>query len=534
MGGTSHDSSSPKRDTAVIEQKAEDANGKQAADVVTTADPESTIGVASNNPNNRNGVGEPTYLRGWKLWMLTAALWISLFLSTLETTIVSTSLVSITNALDGFILRDWIVTAYLLTYTGFLVIYAKFSDVFGQKTMLLLALAIFTIFSALCGAASEIVELILFRAFQGVGASGIYSMIMVIAPGLIPPAKYGKYMAIVATVFIVASVLGPILGGVINRQSSWRWVFLLKLDVVGMFLLLAWTVLLVFALEEGGTRFPWNSAAVISTLVLAVVLAIVFGFWEVYTETSTNAQEPVFPPSICKDRLVANMLLTAFFVGFPFVSIVVNIPQRAQAVGGFSPVKAGIALLPLLLTSPLATALSGFLTGTFKVPPFYLIIISSTLQLVGVGLTCSLPVDATSVPAAQYGYEVIMGVGFGMGLTTLLTFARVVVPEKHLAVMMGAITQIRVLGGAISLAICATILNNHLRPKLQSLLGPEEAALILDSLQAIEKLNTTQQAQVRRAFAEGYHLQNIFMAAMTGLGLITSLFLWEKVPRKAA
>lgn len=126
------------------------------------------------------------------------------------------------------------------------------------------------------------------------------------------------------------------------------------------------------------------------------------------------------------------MLLTAFFVGFPFVSIVVNIPQRAQAVSGLSPINAGLALLPLLLTSPLAMALSGFLTGNMKVPPFYLIVISSMLQLIGIGLTCSLPADATSIPAAQYGYEAIMGVGFGMGLTTLLTFARVVVSEKNL------------------------------------------------------------------------------------------------------
>ncbi|RBQ79958.1 hypothetical protein FVER14953_21110 [Fusarium verticillioides] len=99
------------------------------------------------------------YLTGWKLHSLSAALWISLFLSTLETTIVSTSLVSITNALNGFILRDWIVTSYLLTYTGFLTIYAKLSDVFGKKTMLLLALLIFTLFSGLCGAASNVVDL---------------------------------------------------------------------------------------------------------------------------------------------------------------------------------------------------------------------------------------------------------------------------------------------------------------------------------------------------------------------------------------
>ncbi|KAJ4181510.1 hypothetical protein NW755_011047 [Fusarium falciforme] len=290
------------------------------------------------------------YLQGWRLWALTIALWISLFLSTLETTIVSTSLVSITDALNGFILRDWIVTSYLLTYTGFLTIYAKLSDIFGKKTMLLLAIAIFTVFSGLCGAANGMVELIILRAFQGVGASGIFSIIMALAPTLISLNQYGKYMAIFSTLFIVANVLGPVLGGVISQHSDWRWVFLLnipggavafvlvaiflppseasaqlplvqvlrskvqrsnwvRVDIVGMVFLLAASVLLVFALEEGGTRYPWKSAVVISTLVLAIVLSIAFGFWEVFLEKSNWRQEPVFPPSICKDRLSAAMLL---------------------------------------------------------------------------------------------------------------------------------------------------------------------------------------------------------------------------------
>ncbi|VZI03292.1 unnamed protein product [Fusarium fujikuroi] len=488
-------------------------------------------------------------------------LWISLFLSTLETTIVSTSLVSITNALNGFILRDWIVTSYLLTYTGFLTIYAKLSDVFGKKTMLLLALLIFTLFSGLCGAANNVVDLIILRAFQGIGASGIYAMILAIAPSLVPISKYAKYMGVMSTVFITASVLGPILGGVISQHSTWRWVFLLNLpggaiaffmvclflpaseessnlsllkvlrakvrrsnwvriDVLGIILLLAASVLLVFALEEGGTRYSWSNAIVIATLVLAVVLFIAFGVWEVYVEKSPGKQEPVFPPSICKDRISSAMLLTTCFVGFPFVSMVVNIPQRAQAVYGMSPSRAGIILLPMMLTSPAATVLSGYLTGNAKVPPAYLIIIAAVLQVLGVGLTCSLSTDATHMPDAQYGYEVLMGVGFGMSLATVLTFARVVVSEANLPVMMGALTQIRVLGGTVSLAICATLLNNHLKPKLSDLVSSEQAAAILDSVSAINDLERSQQLAVRKVFAEGYNLQNIFMTAMSAAGAI--------------
>jgi len=116
-------------------------------------------------------------------------------------------------------------------------------------------------------------------------------------------------------------------------------------------------------------------------------------------------------------------------------------------------VNAGLALLPLLLTSPFATAVSGILTSFFKIPPLYLIVLGAALQLIGVGLASSLPMDTLTIAPQQYGYEVIMGLGFGLGLSTLLTLAPLVVEDRDLAVTMGALTQVRVLGGTITLAI---------------------------------------------------------------------------------
>lgn len=147
----------------------------------------------------------------------------------------------------------------------------------------------------------------------------------------------------------------------------------------------------------------------------------------------------------------------------------VNIPQRAQAVNGFSPAKAGLALLALLLSSPFATAVSGVLTSSFKVPPVYLIIVGAVLQVIGVGLTISLPTTGGPFPKQQYTFEVIMGLGFGLILATVLTLAQLVCNEKDIGMVffqfnvimlnpppglvMGALTQVRVLGGTVSLAI---------------------------------------------------------------------------------
>jgi hypothetical protein len=112
--------------------------------------------------------------------------------------------------------------------------------------------------------------------------------------------------------------------------------------------------------------------------------------------------------------------------------MVVNIPQRAQAVYGMSPSDAGIILLPMMLTSPAASVFSAYLTGNAKIPPVYPVVVAAALQVLGVGLTCSLSTDPTHMPNAQYGYEVLMGIGFGLSLATILTFARVVVSEANL------------------------------------------------------------------------------------------------------
>lgn len=231
-----------------------------------------------------------------------------------------------------------------------------------------------------------------------------------------------------------------------------------RVDIIGVLLLLASSILLVFALEEAGTRYSWSDAVIIATFSLAGITGILFTFWELFLEKSTSLQEPVFPLRLLKNRLLAAMmawvklvlyrlvlilissmlihtyanLSTAFFTGFPFVAIVVNIPQRAQAVSGLSSVKAGLALLPLLLTSPLATAASGILTSNFKVPPYYLITLGSVLQVIGVGLTCMLPTNSFEVSPQQYGYEAIMGLGFGLSLTTILTLAPLVIKDPDL------------------------------------------------------------------------------------------------------
>ncbi|KAI2465004.1 drug resistance transporter EmrB/QacA subfamily [Annulohypoxylon bovei var. microspora] len=446
------------------------------------------------------------YLKGWRLYVLTLALCLSLFLSMLETTIVSTSLISITNALGDFEQRDWVVTAYLITYTGFLVVYAKFSDILGRKLLILVAIAFFTIFSIVCGSISNMIQLIVFRSLQGVGASGIYAMVTVIQPELVPPEKWGNYIAVISE---YSAPTGVVATGLIAfvmpthfpnlDNPTIRLTFrtkitrasLRRLDIFGAVLLLFSSALIVFAFEEAGSRYSWKSPAILSTVIIGGVLFIGFISWEKIADRPTATQEPIFPLRLMKDRP-------------PFMTVIINIPQRFQAVDGASAFQAGIHLLPLLLASPIATAVAGQLAGKLKAPPFYILLFGTSMQLLGIGLASSVRFTSGK---AMYGYEVIIGFGFGMSLVSLLIFTPMVVKRADMAVAMGAVTQIRVLRGTIGLAISSTILNNHLSSNLPGLLSSTDIQQISDSVQYINTLPDTTRDAVRQGFSDGYTSQ---------------------------
>lgn len=151
-----------------------------------------------------------------------------LFLTNIEIPIVNTSLEGIIDDLRGFDRSSWVIAAYLITYTGFLIIWAKLSDVFGRKLTISIAVALHIIFSGACGAAQTMGQLIVLRAMQGIGASGIYALGMITIFELVPRDKFAAYAALIASVFAFSLLLGPIMGGAIIKTSTWRWIFLFK------------------------------------------------------------------------------------------------------------------------------------------------------------------------------------------------------------------------------------------------------------------------------------------------------------------
>ncbi|OHF00447.1 major facilitator superfamily transporter [Colletotrichum orchidophilum] len=275
------------------------------------------------------------------------------------------------------------------------------------------------------------------------------------------------------------------------------------------------SILLVFGFEEAGSRYPWSNPVVISTTVCGGCLFLVFVACDYVVGTPKYPLEPVFPLQLLKDRHFVGLFLTAFFTGLPFITVLIKLPQHFQGVNGLSPFAAGVDTLPLLISSPLAAAVSGPLATKMDMPPFYLLLFGACIQMLGKGLASS----ATPVRLRDFlGVEVFMGFGFGMAV---LLYVHFLVERQGLAVVMGAVTQLRKLGGTIGLAVGATIFNNHLASSLPNYLTPSEVPTNSDSVPVIDSLPAPTRNAVRSVFSEGENKRLLTMLYLSAVVLVS-------------
>jgi hypothetical protein len=212
--------------------------------------------------------------------------------------------------------------------------------------------------------------------------------------------------------------------------------------------------------------------------------------------------------------------------------ITINLPQRFQTVSALSPSQAGLRLLSLVACSPIASATAGLLVTKFKLSPVYLMFIAGSLQITGITLMSTISTTDFTITAAQYGYEAIMGLGFGLSLSVVLVMVPLFVEKKDMASAMGALTQIRVLGGTIGIALSTTIQNNHVGAYLPTFLNPAQVGAIMTSSRAIESLRPDLATQVRQTYAVGYNRQTRVMVFVVAGELASLLLLWGGRKRK--
>ncbi|KAF7931190.1 uncharacterized protein EAE97_009399 [Botrytis byssoidea] len=513
-----------------------------------------------------------TSLKTSAIYVLLLALCLTLFIVNMEVTIVSTSLVAITNDLGGYFQVGWIVSGYLATYSSLIVIWAKLSDIFERKTSMIGAVLTFTLFSAGCGTSKSMTSLIICRAFQGIGAAGCYSMAMVIFFEAVPSKWYGPGGSLLTTFIALATLCGPLIGGAISESTTWRWIFLLnvpigiltaamlflsipagfphqdslsvqdstwstlcskdswkKVDMPGVLLLLAATIFLITGiLQAGDGILPWSSPLVVTFLVLSCIAWVSFAIWERHVSYSEiSSVEPIFPWRFLHNRVWIGMLLTSFLCGLPFNIIVVSLPQRFQNVNQMSAVDSGIRILPYILVAPATSMITTSLAGRKRIPLVYLLLLGSSLQLVGTVLLLQVRTVVTSV-TALYGYEAIAGCGLGVTFGILILGIPYAVERRDLATATGAMIQIRMLGGAIGLAIASSLFNSYTKRQLASHLNPDQITDIQQKPSAILHLSAELQLLARRIFAEGFEMQMILVVASVATSMISGMIVWRR------
>lgn len=419
-----------------------------------------------------------------------AGLSAALLVALLDQSIISTALPTITASFRAGNEASWLSTSYLLTSTAASPLYGRFSDIFGRKTCIVFALTGFLIGSALCAAAQSVTQLIVFRALSGAFGGGIVSLVMVVVGDVVSLRERGFYQGLLGVVVALANAGGPLIGGAL-ATVGWRWCFIIavpiiivalisvvillplkkvegsiksklaKIDYLGTALVLAGTVLLLLGLNWGGQQYPWDSPHVLVTLILGGVIFVVFAFVE-----ARFATLPLVPMRLFKIGTVCSVLVQTMCSGGIFYLLLFFVPQFTQVVKGYSGVKAGVTLIPLMVVQALTSVIAGIVvskTGKYKI----IIVAGFGIFSIGVGLLGLL--NEHSNIGEIIGFLLLSGFGAGGTLQVTLVAAQNAVERRDLAVLTSTRNFMRLFGGTLCLAISYTILNNSVRSQVANL-----------------------------------------------------------------
>jgi EmrB/QacA subfamily drug resistance transporter len=477
---------------------------------------------------------------------------LAMLLASLDQTIVSTALPTIVGDLGSLDELSWVVTAYLLAATVSMPIWGRLSDLSGRKLLFQTAIVVFLLGSTLSGLAQSLGELIAFRGLQGLGAGGLMTLAMAIVADIIPPRERGRYQGYIQLVFVLASVAGPLLGGLFVDHLSWRWIFYVNLpigalalvvisttlqvpverkrpqiDYLGAALLAAGLTLLLLVATWGGRQYAWTSGTLIALALGSLVLLGAFVWQE------QRAPEPILPLRLFRDRVFDVVSISLFLTACAFFAAIVFMPLYLQIVTGASATLSGLLLLPLLLGAAASTAVSGRLisrSGRYKVFP----IVGLALMALGLLLLASL--DATSGRTTACLFVGVFGVGFGLVSQVLVLAIQNAVEPRDIGITTASANLFRALGGSVGVAVFGAIFASRLSDSLTAAV-PAGAHVDPDRLQAspaaIRGLPADVQAAIEHAVASSLDTVFLVAAPFAVLALIAVLFLHELPLRHA-
>jgi EmrB/QacA subfamily drug resistance transporter len=403
-----------------------------------------------------------------------AAIVLAMLPAVLDQTILATALPTIAGDLGSLSDVSWVVTAYVVAAAASMPLWGKLGDRHGRKLLLETSLATFIVSSALCAAAQDITELVVLRMVQGAAAGGLMTLAMAAVGDLVSPRERGRYQGYIAAVFAIATVVGPLIGGVLVESASWRWVFLVNLpvgiaalaglrlrlpappterpevplDALGAALLAAATAAFMLTCILAGDRYAWDSAQILGLTVATLVLSGALLIRE------RRAADPIVPFHLLRTPAVAIPSVALFLATAALFAITVFVPLLLQTATGATPTEAGLLLAPAMLGITISTTLSGrsiARTGRYKRFP----IAGLALMTAALGLLAAAASDPQAVTIGAC--LIVFGLGFGMVTQVLITAVQNTVERRELGIAMAVTGFFRGLGGAVGAAVLGAV-----------------------------------------------------------------------------
>ena len=416
-----------------------------------------------------------------------------MFLSALDQSVVGTAMRTIADDLHGLELQAWVTTAYLITSTISTPIYGKLGDIFGRRRLFLIAIMIFVLGSALSALSSSMLELAGWRALQGIGAGGLFSLAITVLSDIVPARERARYQGYFLAVFATSSVLGPVVGGLfadagmILGIAGWKWIFLMNVPIGGFALFLVWKFLHVphtpvkhridwlgaftiimavvpmLLVAENGRQWGWTSTTSLSYYAVSIIGIIAF----IFAERSAG-DEAILPLKLFKSRTFTMVTILGVIVGVGMFGGMMTLPLLIQIVNGASPTESGFLMLPMVAGMMSASIVSGQITsktGKYRI-----------FMITGTGM---LTLGYVSLFAYQYNTPmwvmsismVIIGMGLGQLMQTLTLAAQNSVSPQDIGVATSSSMFFRQMGGTLGVAVFISILFNRLPDAIKSALA---------------------------------------------------------------